>query len=305
MTDTDSAMLGDLYFFQVIVRHASFAQAAIELNVTRSALSHRLRRLEQRLGVRLLNRSNRTLTVTEAGLTLSRRLGAGFASIQRALNELDAHRQAPQGTLRLTALRDGARLVLGPALAAFTQAYPDLRLDICVDDQMVDIVQRGFDAGIRYGDTVPNDMVCVHLTAPVRWVVVGAPGLIAQHGLPDAPEALLQLPCIQMRIGDGSLYPWELGNGDALMRVHVNGPVCSNETEHSFGAALAGIGFAYLPERRVSQAVRDGRLQVVLPEWASLGAPFCLYYSNRRLPPPGLRQLIALLREREGLAPML
>lgn len=305
MMETDSAMLGDLYVFQVIVRHGSFGQAAIELDVTRSALSHRLRRLEQRLGIRLLNRSSRTITVTEAGISLSRQLGVGFASIQRALNELEGSRGTPKGILKITALRDGAKLILAPALTSFLTAYPDVKLDVCVDDQMVDIIQRGFDAGIRYGDKVPNDMVCVALTAPVRWVVVAAPMLIDQVGLPESPADLLQLPCIQMRIGDGSLYPWELGNGESTVRLHVDGPICANETEHTVSAAISGLGFAYLPERRVNLDIEQGHLRVVLPEWASSGAPFCLYYSNRRLPPPGLRQLVAIVRQHEGLEPML
>jgi DNA-binding transcriptional LysR family regulator len=297
----DRAMLADLSIFLTIVRRGSMAQAAIELGVTTSALSHRLRKLEGELNVRLLNRTSRSLTPTEAGAALAAQLSAGFQAIGDALSSLERHRHFPVGRLRLNLLRDAARLVLGPVLPRYVHDFPDMHLDVTVDDHLVDIVAQGFDAGIRYGDRVPQDMVGVALTRPLRWVVVGAPALIARTGRPEEPEDILRMPCVQMRVGDDSGFPWELGNGASMVRVDVRGPLTANETEHAVDAAMRGIGFAYCLERRVQAEIASGALEVVMPRWASDGPPFTIYYPSRRQTPPGLRQLIDTIREAEGL----
>ncbi|WP_088342742.1 MULTISPECIES: LysR family transcriptional regulator [Rhodomicrobium] len=297
----DRAILADLNIFLTIVRRGSMAQAAIELGVTTSALSHRLRKLEAQLGVRLLNRTSRSITPTQAGAALADQIGGGFQAISDALRTLERHRASPMGRLRLNVLRDAARLVLGPVLPRYTAAFPDMHLDVTVDDHLVDIVAQGFDAGIRYGDRVPQDMVGVALTRPLQWVVVGAPALIARTGRPRVPDDLLGLPCVQMRIGDNSRVPWELGNGAAMIRADIRGPLTANETEHAVDAAIRAVGFAYCLERRVSGELASGALELVLPEWASEGPPFTLYYPSRRQTPGGLRSLIDLIREAEGL----
>lgn len=294
----------DLQIFSTIVRRGSLTEAAIELGVTTSALSHRLRKLEEDLGVRLLNRTTRAVTPTEIGAEFARKLDVGFNVIQDAVAVLQEHRTTPAGRLRINVLRDAARLVLAPALRAFVDRYPAIHLDVRVDDRLVDIVGQGFDAGIRYGDRVPLDMVGVALTAPQRWVVVVAPGLVGRVGRPREPRDLLSMPCVEMRIGDGSRFDWELGDGDRMLRLPVRGPVCANETEHSVAAAVAGVGFAYCLERRVAAEVAAGDLEIVLPDWASHGPPFTIYYSSRRQVPAGLRQLIDLVRAEEGLPAM-
>jgi DNA-binding transcriptional LysR family regulator len=304
MQTFDRAILADLNVFLTIVRRGSMAQAAIELGVSTSALSHRLRKLEAQLGVRLLNRTSRSIKPTQAGGALADQLGAGFQTISDALTSLERHRQFPAGRLRLNVLRDAARLVLGPVLSRYLNEFPDMQLDVTVDDRLVDIVAQGFDAGIRYGDRVPRDMIGIALTGPLQWAVVGAPELIARVGRPDKPQDLLKLPCVQMRIGDNSSYPWELGNGDSTIQVDVGGPLCANETEHSVDAAMRGVGFAYCLERRVRAEIASGALEIVLPEWSSKGPPFTIYYPSRRQTPPGLRQLIDTIREAENLPPL-
>nr|WP_242128775.1 LysR substrate-binding domain-containing protein [Sphingobium sp. Sx8-8] len=186
----------------------------------------------------------------------------------------------------------------------FAEQYPGVHLDVCVDDRMIDITAAGFDAGVRYEDRVPLDMVGVALTAPEDWVVVGSPDLIERVGRPSKPEDLLALPCVETRIGDNSHFDWELGNGDEMIRLPVRGPVCANETELAVGAALEGAGFAYCLPRRITDEVSMGMLDIVLPEWASQGPSFMIYYPSRRQPPPGLRQLIDIIRAREGLTPV-
>lgn len=297
----DRAPLADLNIFMTIVRHGSMAKAAIELGVTTSALSHRVRNLETNLGVRLLNRTTRSIKPTEVGERLASQLMGGFQTISDALTSLERHRQFPVGRLRLNMLRDAARLLLGPVLPAYLRNFPDVHLDLGVDDHFVDIVAEGYDAGIRFGDRVPRDMVAVVLSKRLQWVVVAAPVLLERVGRPEHPNDLLSRPCVQTRVGDNSSFPWELGNGPDLVRLPVRGPITANETDHAVDAAVRGIGFAYCLERRVAAEVASGALVVVVPEWASEGEPFTMYYPGRRQPPPGLRQLIDMIREAEGL----
>ncbi|WP_319532664.1 LysR family transcriptional regulator [uncultured Cohaesibacter sp.] len=301
MRASDRALLADLNVFVTIVRRQSMRQAAIELGVTTSALSHRLRKLETELGVKLLNRTSRSLKPTEAGALLASQLEVGLQAIDDALGTLSRHRDHPTGRLRLNALRDAASLILRPIMPRYFERFPDMHIDLGIDDHLVDIVEEGFDAGIRYGDRVPQDMIGVALTGPQNWVVIGSPELIARTGRPKRPQDLLDLPCIEMRVGDNSRYQWELGNGSALVRIDVRGPLCSNATDQAIEAALQGLGFAYCLESRVRNEVATGRLELVMPNWASEGPPFTIYYPSRRQVPPGLHELIDLIREDQGL----
>ncbi|MDJ0390225.1 LysR family transcriptional regulator [Roseomonas sp. E05] len=293
--------LSDLTVFVTIVRRGSFRQAAIELDLTTSALSHSVKKLESRLGVRLLNRTSRSVVPTDIGAELARRLADGFQTISEALAALDLYRRFPVGRLRLNIPKDASRLLVSPVLVDFLRAYPQIRLDVTVEDRPVDIIAEGFDAGIRYESTIPKDMIAVALTAPLRWVVVGAPAYLSRHGRPSRPEDLLQHSCIQMRVGDNTAFPWELGDGAAMVRIDVPGPFCANETDISVDAAVRGAGLAYCLENRVEAELRSGQLEVVMPDWSSMGPPFAMYYPSRRQTPPGLRQLIGLIRDQEGL----
>lgn len=288
--------LADLNVFMTIVRRRSFRHAAIELGVSTSALSHAMKALESRLGVKLLNRTSRSVVPTAAGGELAASLERGFQAIGDALGALERHRASPMGRLRINVPRDAARLLLAPVLGRFVASYPDTQLDITVDDRFVDIVADGYDAGIRYGGRVPKDMIAMPLTGPLRWVVVGSPDYLARRGRPDLPQDLLNHVCMRMRIGDNSVYRWELGNGKKAQEIDVPGPVSVNETDLSVEAAIRGVALAYCLEIRVSEELRAGLLELVLPRWAVHGPAFHMYYPTGRQTPPGLRQLIELLR---------
>ncbi|HEY0295535.1 MAG TPA: LysR family transcriptional regulator [Bordetella sp.] len=296
MPALDRAELADLNVFLTICRRRSFRQAAAELGVTPSALSHAMRNLEARLGVRLLNRTSRSVAPSAAGTALAEQLEHGFAQITQALDAMEHFRATPKGRLRLNVPRDASRLLVNPVLPDFFAAYPELALEITVEDRMVDIVAEGYDAGIRYGNTVPRDMIAMPLTGPLRWVVVGSPAYLARRGRPRSPDDLLQHDCVRIRLGDNSLYKWELGSGGQAVEIDVPGSLTANETDLAVDAALNGVGLAYCLQARVRQELADARLEVVLPEWAVSGPPLSMYYASRRQTHPGLRQLIDMLR---------
>lgn len=293
--------LADLSAFAAICRRGNFRLAATELGVSTSALSHALRNLEDRLGVKLLNRTTRSVAPTEAGSRLAAQLDQSFGEIGVALSELDRYRSAPLGGLRINVPRDASRLLLSPVLARYLEDCPGVKIEVVVDNNMVDIVKAGFDAGIRFGDTVPQDMVCTPLTPPLRWVVVGAPAYLGRHGTPKTPEDLLRHACIRLRLGDQTLYRWELGQPPHAHAIDVPGALIVNETDMALDAALDGIGLAYCLERYAEPHLRAGRLRRVLDEWSPAGAPLVMYYPSRRQLAPALSRLIEAIRGANGL----
>ena len=297
------AELPDLAAYVVLAQRRSFKAAAIELGVTPSALSHAMRRLEARLGARLLNRTSRSVAPTAAGLRFAERLAAGLDEIGLALAEFEAARGAAFGELRLNVPADASRLLIAPALASFRAALPDTRLTVVVEDRPVVVVAAGFDAGIRYGDTVPEDMIAVALTAPLEWVVVGAPAYLDARGRPLSPADLAGHDCLQLLLGDNAPFRWELGNGAAMVRIAVPGTCTIADTRTTIDAAVAGLGLAYLLRRRVAAELADSRLEVVMPDWSSTGAGFHMYYPSRGNH-PALRPLVDLIRRREQLPPL-
>lgn len=294
--------LADLNVFFTIARRGSFVDAANELGLTASALSHTMKKLEDRLEVRLLNRTNRSVALTAAGSDLMQSLAQGFEAIGHGLNALEDHRKAPVGRLRLNIPHDAGRLLILPVLDRFLSRFPQVHLDLVMDDRMLDIVAEGFDAGIRFGATVPQDMIAIPLTGALRWVVVGAPAYLDKHGRPTSPAELMQHRCIQMRIGDDSVYPWELGDGERQVRIEGPGPLRLNASDMAIGTAVAGLGLAYCLEMRVREELRSGALEVVMPQWASSDEPLVMYYPSRRQTPPALRQLIELIRADQRLS---
>lgn len=288
--------LADLNVFMAIIRRRSFRHAAHELGVTTSALSHTMRNLETRLGVKLLYRTSRAVEPTDAGALLAEKLTLGFATIQEGLDTLELYRESPIGRLRLNVPRDAAVLLVSPLLGEFTRTYPQLRLDVMIEDRMIDIVAEGYDAGIRYGATVPQDMVAVPLTGELRWVMVASPAYLTRAGTPLVPKDLLQHSCVRMYLGDQTTYKWELGNGARQQRLDVPGHFSAADTQTVVDAALQHVGIGYCLEHRVKQELADGRLVEVLPEWACIGAPLCMYYPSRRQAQPGLRQLVEMIR---------
>lgn len=292
--------LADLNAFRAVERLSSFTRAAVELGITTSALSHAVRNLETRLGVRLLNRTSRTVSATEAGARLAERLNIGFDEIGEALEEINAAREKPVGRLRLNVLSDGARLIIGPHLPTFLKRYPEMLVDITVDDRMVDIVASGFDAGIRYGGTVPEDFVAVRLGEPLRWVAVASPRYLYHRQTPFVPDDLLAHSCIQIRTGAGTIYKWEFRKGDEYREIDVPGQVCVGDTITGIDLARAHVGITYCPEKRVEEYLRSGELRVVLPEWSFIDTAMYLYYPGNRTTAPGLRELISVFREGLG-----
>ncbi|BDB27240.1 LysR family transcriptional regulator [Cupriavidus sp. P-10] len=269
----------------------------MELGITPSALSHAIRNLESRLGVRLLNRTSRTVSLTDAGARLASRLDIGFQEIGDALEDMNKHRDSPVGRLRLNVLSDGARLVLAKLLPPFLQRYPDVEVEVAVDDRVVDILAAGFDAGIRFGGTIPEDFVAVPLGPELRWVAVASPRYLNRRVSPKVPEDLRSHTCIQIRTGQGTIYRWEFKKDDDYRVIEVPGQLCVNETTLGIEMALAGLGVMYCLQDRIAAHVERGELQVVLGDWSPIEPAFHMYYPDRRRMPPGLREMIDTFRD--------
>lgn len=288
--------LADLNAFRTVEKRRSFSKAAMELGITTSALSHAVKKLEARLGVRLLNRSSRHVAPTEAGAALARRLEIGFSEIGSALDDINRLRDRPVGKLRINTLDDGARLVLSRMLPTFLQTYPDVDVEVAVDDRMVDIVSAGFDAGLRFGDTVPEDFVAVRIGPTLKWVAVASPRYLYRKPAPALPEDLRHHNCIQIRMGQGMIYRWDFQKGDDHRIIDVQGQVCVNETTLGIELALRDVGIFYCLEERVAAHLKRGELHVVLPDWSPVEPALHLYYPGHRQIPQGLKELTDVLR---------
>jgi DNA-binding transcriptional LysR family regulator len=307
MSVFDRIELADLRVFLTIMRTRSFKAAAIQLGLTPSAASHAMRRLEERLGAKLLNRTSRAVAPTDTGLALATRLEEGFDTIGSALAEIDAPGAGRFGALRINVFADAAHLLIAPALPEFAQRCPDVKLTLVVEDRPIDIVAEGYDAGIRYGDYVPEDMIAVALSGPQRWVIAGAPAYLARRGEPLRLDDLAGHNCLQLLLGDNSTYRWELncsapGEAKVQRGISVPGLITINNTAATITAAKAGVGLAYVLESRIAEELADGSLRVVLPAHAADGEPFHMYYSSRRHKHPALRTLIDIIRGQQGLA---
>jgi DNA-binding transcriptional LysR family regulator len=291
------ANLADVGSFLAIARHRSFRRAGLELGVSASALSHALKGLETRLGVRLFNRTNRSVTLTAAGEELFAAVEGPFTSIGSAVEALNRHRNAPAGRLRLNVLEHAGVLLLAPVLPIFLARYPEIEIDIRVSNHLVNVIEAGADAGIRYGDTVPEDMIAQRLSAAIRWVVVGAPAYLDSFGVPARPGDLQSHRCLRIRLGNDRIYHWEFERAGEAVSLDVPGALTLDNTEVVIALARAGAGLAYLPAPSVAPLIRDGALRTVLDDWSPAGAGFSIYYPGRRQLPTGLRLLIALIRE--------
>lgn len=301
MSIFDRIDLPDLRVFLTITRTRSFKGAAIQLGLTPSAVSHAMRRLEERLATKLLNRSNRAVVPTDTGRDLAQRLGEGFDKIGLALAELDAPGTGRYGELRINVFADAAHLLIAPAIPEFARLCPEVRLTVVVEDRPIDIVAEGYDAGIRYGHHVPEDMIAVPLSGPQRWIVVASPDYLASHGEPLQPDDLAEHNCIQLLLGDNSSYKWELGRGRAKERIRVPGAITINDTATYIAAAKAGVGLAYLLEQRISEELANGSLRMLLADYAFKAAPFHMYYSSRRHNHPALRKLMNIIRAQQSM----
>lgn len=292
----------DLGCFLAIARAGSFRRAAIELGVTPSALSHALRALEERLDLRLVNRTTRSVALTEAGQRLFDRTDPAFRDVDQAIEELNAWRGTPIGTLRINASQIAAHLELMPLLAGFLAAHPGVTVEITAQNAFVDTVAGGYDAGIRFGELVEADMIAVPIGPLRRFAVVGTPGYFERHPRPAHPRDLIGLPCIRHRFERGDLYRWEFERAGVELEIAIDGPFITNDSELMLDAALSGVGLAYLFEEIVAGHVAAGRLERVLADWCPYWPGLYLFYPSRRQMPGPLRAFIDYARSRERQA---
>jgi DNA-binding transcriptional LysR family regulator len=290
---------GELSAFIVVAEERNFTRAAKQLGISPATLSETIRNLEERLGIRLLNRTTRSVAPTEAGEKLLSRLRPVVDDYEAAIDSLNEFRDKPAGLVRLTVAPPAAQSVLAPLLAKFLAQYPDIKLEISVDSANVNIVAQQFDAGIRSGDRIDRDMIAVKITDEWRSAVVGTPAYLARRGTPKAPEDLAQHNCIRLRLSNGALLPWRFRKGEKSMEIAVTGSLILNETSLMAPAVLDGVGLVQLPRAYLANAIADGRVVSLLEEWQPIGAPFALYYSSRRQMPAALQALIDFLRKNQ------
>ena len=288
--------LHELDAFAAVARLRSFRKAAVERGISPSALSHSLRALEERLGVRLLNRTTRSVTPTEAGARLLARLAPAIDDIAAALAELESLQDVPAGALRINLPRSAARLLLGPMLGRFSAAYPRVQLEAVTDDGLLDIVGAGFDAGVRFGERLAADMIATPFGPPQRFVVVAAPAYLAAHGAPGAPRELERHNCIGRRFPSGSRYAWEFAQDGRGFSVAVTGALLFDDDELILRAALDGVGLAYVYHADAAAHIAAGRLQVLLDDCEPAPSQYFLYYPSRRQMPPALRAFVDAVR---------
>ena len=291
--------LNDLLAFIAVGQERSFTRAAAKLGVSQSALSHTMRGLEERLGVRLLTRTTRSVAPTEAGERLLRSIGPLFAEMEAELAALGELREKPAGTIRITATEYAADEILLPKLAQLLPAYPDIKVEIVIDYGLTDIVAGRFDAGVRSGEQVANDMIAVRVGPDMRMAVVGAPSYFTARSLPEKPQDLIDHNCITLRLPThGGLYAWEFEKDGRELRVRADGQLTYNTTAQMMTAALAGLGLAYVPEGMAKPYLARGRLRRVLEDWCLPYSGYHLYYPSRRQPTPAFALLVGALRYR-------
>jgi len=291
--------LNDLLAFIAVGQERSFTRAAAKLGVSQSALSHTMRSLEERLGVRLLTRTTRSVAATEAGERLLRSIGPLFEEIEAELAALGELREKPAGTIRITATEYAADEILLPKLAQLLPAYPDIKVEIVIDYGLTDIVAGRFDAGVRSGEQVANDMIAVRVGPDMRMAVVGAPSYFTARSLPEKPQDLIDHNCITLRLPThGGLYAWEFEKDGRELRVRADGQLTYNTTAQMMTAALAGLGLAYVPEGMAKPYLARGRLRRVLEDWCLPYSGYHLYYPSRRQPTPAFALLVGALRYR-------
>jgi DNA-binding transcriptional LysR family regulator len=291
--------INDLLAFLAVAKERSFTRAAAKLGVSQSALSHTIRGLEERLGLRLLTRTTRSVAPTDAGERLVRTVGPRFEEIDAELSALTELREKPAGTIRITTGEHAAEAILWPALAKLLPRYPDIKVELIIDYGLTDIVAQRYDAGVRLGEQVDKDMIAARIGPDFRMAVVGTPSYFARRPKPKVPQDLTAHDCINIRLPTyGGIYAWEFEKRGRGMKVRVEGQLVFNNTALRMNAVLAGFGLAYLPEDRVQAHLADGRLVRVLEDWCARFSGYHLYYPSRRQPAPAFAVLVDALRYR-------
>lgn len=293
--------MADLTAFLAVAEERSFTRAAARLGMSQSALSQIVRRLEERLGLRLLTRTTRSVAPTQAGDRLLETLAPALSDLDARIAALSALREKPAGTIRITAVEHAAETLLYPALKKLLPDYPDIHVEISADYALVDIVAERFDAGVRLGEQVDRDMIAVRIGPDIPVAVVGAPSYLDRHAPPQVPQDLVRHQCINLRLSsDRRFNPWAFAKQGREVSVHVRGPLAFNSLGLIGQAALDGFGLAYLLEDQVQEHLAAGRLVRVLEDWCRPLSGYHLYYPSRRQPPPAFALLVDALRYRNA-----
>jgi DNA-binding transcriptional LysR family regulator len=289
--------IGELHAVIAVARRRNFRAASADVGVSPTALSQTIAGLEARLGIRLFNRSTRSVSPTPAGQQFLAEIEPAVGAIHHAMETVSSHRDKPVGTLRINSSVGAARRILSPIILEFVRLYPEMEVDLVTEDRPIDIVAEGFDAGIRPGDAVPGDMIAVPLESVERFAVVGSPAYFEGRTLPETPQDLLNHTCIRARMPSGSLYRWEFEQDGRAITVDVPGRLTLDEASLMLEAVLAGAGLAYMAEWWINDSLREGKLHRVLDGFVSSTVGLSLYYSSRRYQPAGLRALISFIEE--------
>ena len=290
----------ELKAFLLVADERSFRRAAKRLGMSPSALSRMIRSLEERLGARLLNRTTRSVAPTEAGQTLHDRVAPTMQEMIAAMRDVSGEANVPRGTVRISLPSVAAQLVIGPRLGAFAAAYPAIRLDLVVDNEMVDVVATGFDAGVRTGDQVSRDMIVVRLSTDLRMAVVGSSDYFARHPAPRSPSELTNHRCLTFKWAKtGALMPWQFDGEHGRTSVAIDSLLTANDTDLLLSAALQGMGIAYLAEIPTLPHLASGALERVLDKWCKPIPGFHIYYSSRTRMPAAVRAFVDFMRVRE------
>lgn len=297
MTRTD---LNQLTWFQAVAEERSFTRAAAKLGVAQSTLSHTIKQLEARMGIRLLTRTTRNVATTIAGERLLQTITPRIAEIEHEIAALMAFREKPSGSIRLTLSDHALESVVWPKLKQVLSAYPDIGVELILDSTFRNIVEEGFDAGVRIGESVEKDMIAVRIGPDWRLIAVASPAYLAAHGVPEHPQELIRHLCINMRHESaGGLYAWEFEKDGQALRVRVNGQLTFNNTYAMIDAAVSGYGIAYVPENIVERHIASGLLVQVLDDWSPFFDGYFLYYPSRRQNLPAFKVIVDALRHRD------
>lgn len=289
--------LSDLDAALAVARRASFRAAALDLGMSTTALSNAIARLEASLGVRLFNRTTRSVSLTDAGRAFVGRITPALQDIEGAIEAARSQQAEPTGTLRINAFATAARAVLAPLVFAFLRRHPQVHVDIVTEERLVDVVAEGFDLGVRSADLVPADMIALPLGPPLAQAVVGAPAYFERHGRPRSPGDLASHACIRVRLPNGALFRWPFAKDGETVQVDVSGPLTLDEASLARAAAVEGFGIGFFLEPDVREDIASGRLVRVLDDWTPPRAPLCLYYPGRRNHSAAFRSFLELARD--------
>lgn len=280
-----------------ISRRGSFRAAALDMGMSTTALSNAIAKLEGQLGVRLFNRTTRSVSLTDAGRRFVDQVTPALKEIYQALDAVRSEQETPSGTLRINAFATAAREIIEPLVIEYLRRFPDVHIDLVTEGNFIDIVAEGFDLGVRSENRVPTDMIAIPLGPSRRYAVVASPGYLADRELPRVPADLLQHACVRTRLPNGAMFRWQFRDEDQLLQVDVRGPITLDEATLARKAVLNSVGIGFFMESDVLEDIEDGSLVRLLEEWTPRIAPLCLYYPSRRNPPAAFQVFVDLARE--------